>query len=219
MMKEDQSLIGITNMSTAPQKRWTLEEYLAWEDQQETRHEFCDGQIIAMAGSTYSHGRICGNLHYIIAAQSDQTGCEALGPDQRVRCPRGMNAYPDIVVVCENPVFADNKELTLLNPKMIFEVLSPSTTDFDRGEKLLQYQSIQSLTRYLLVSQNRSLVEIYSKQPNNEWVFSFKESGSFELPGSRKNINIAFAELYKGVKFSKLELFRSDDPDQESHSP
>ena len=122
-------------MSTAPQPRLTFEEYVAWEEHQVVKHEYFDGQVYAMSGATYDHDIITDNLKFLIRNQRDQTGCQSHGPDLKVRCPSGLGTYPDIVVVCEKPEFDNGKKLVLLNPRMIFEVLSPSTMAYDRGKK------------------------------------------------------------------------------------
>jgi len=195
-------------MSTAPQKRFTFEEYLAWEEQQLDKHEFFNGEVYDMAGATFDHGKIALNLHRIIGSQSDQTGCQSNGPDLKVQCPTGLCTYPDVVVLCGKPEFGEGKKLVLLNPKMIFEVLSPSTMAYDRGKKSKHFRTIKSLTHYVLVSQNQPWVEIYSREAGRGWHYSEYESGSFELPATSSPIKFELAEIYKGIDFPLLEVFR-----------
>lgn len=201
-------------MSTAPQKRFTFEEYLVWEERQLEKHEFFQGEVFAMAGTTFDHGRIIANLHRIIGNQIDKTGCQSNGPELKVQCPTGLCTYPDIVVVCGKPEFAEDKKLVLLTPKVIFEVLSPSTMSYDRGDKFLNYQSISSLQHYCLVSQNRSLIEVFSRQDRNDWKYTPYQQGEFELPGSRAALVLALAEIYQGIDFPDVKLLRdADEPE------
>jgi len=198
-------------MSTAPQPRMTFEEYVAWEEHQVEKHEYFDGQVYAMSGATYDHDIISNNLKFILRNQRDRIGCREHGPELKVRCPSGLGTYPDVVVICDQPQFADGKKLILLNPQMIFEVLSLSTMGFDRGEKFVHYQSIPSLKYFVLVSSSRSLVEIYRRQSETDWVYSRAEEGCVELCTKNEPIMIELAELYVDIEFPTLELFRGDD--------
>lgn len=102
----------------------------------------------------------------------------------------------------------------LLTPKVIFEVLSPSTMSYDRGDKFLNYQSISSLQHYCLVSQNRSLIEVFSRQDRNDWKYTPYQQGEFELPGSRAALVLALAEIYQGIDFPDVKLLRdADEPE------
>ncbi len=197
-------------MSIAPQPRMTFEEYVAWEEHQVEKHEFFAGQVYAMAGVTYEHDVIANNLKNIMLNQKDRTGCRAHGPDLKVRCPSGLGTYPDVVVVCEKPQFAETKKLTLLNPQIIFEVLSPSTMSFDRGEKFEQYQSIPSLKYYVLISTTKSLVEIFRRQSETDWNYSKAREGFVELNSKNEPIKIELAELYADIKFPAIKLFRDE---------
>lgn len=198
-------------MSTALQPRMTFEEYVAWEEHQVKKHEYFDGQVYAMAGATYDHDVISDNLKFIIRNQKEQTGCRAHGPDLKVRCPSGLGTYPDVVVVCDQPQFADGKKLVLLNPQMIFEVLSPSTMAFDRGEKFEHYQSIPSLKYYVLVSSARSVVQVYRRQSETDWNYSKTIEGVVELNAKNAPLKIGLAELYADIEFPKLGLYRGED--------
>jgi Uma2 family endonuclease len=199
-------------MSTVPQIRFTFEEYLAWEEQQLDKHEYFQGEVFSMAGTTFDHIKIIANLHRFIGNQSSLTGCNSVGPDLKVICPTGLCTYPDVVVYFENPVFAESKKLVIENPKIIFEVLSPSTMSYDRGDKFLNYQSIPSLRHYCLVSQNRSLVEVFSRQERDDWKYTPYQEGRFELSGSsRAALSLELAEIYQGIEFPDLKLLRDTD--------
>jgi Uma2 family endonuclease len=157
----------------------TAEEYLALERRSDERHEYLDGNVYAMAGETLEHGIICINLTRIISNQVLGKPCQVLSKDMRVRSgpspePRritkGLYSYPDLVVVCGEPEFQDDHRDILLNPRVIIEVLSPTTEAYDRGQKFLRYRTwLGSLIEYLLVSQNQPLIEQFTRRGDSEW--------------------------------------------------
>ena len=139
-------------MALAPTRqpyRFTVEEYLAFERASEERHEYLDGVIYAMAGESPDHGRICTNLVATLVPQLRGSDCEVFSKDTKVCCGpyrahtrEGLYAYPDLVVVCGAMQFHSQAEDVLVNPKVIVEVLSPSTEAFDRGEKFHRYSAL-----------------------------------------------------------------------------
>jgi len=155
-------------MATDPHQRLTIQEYLAFERQSETRNEYLDGEIFAMTGASRSHNLIAGNIFREIGNQLRRRPCEVYSEAMRVRTPSGLLTYPDVVVVCGERRFDDTHFDTLLNPTLLVEVLSPSTEAYDRRTKALQYRSIPSLAEYVLVAQDQILIEQYSRQ-GNEW--------------------------------------------------
>jgi Uma2 family endonuclease len=158
---------------------YTVEEYLALERDSLDRHEYLDGEIYAMAGESLSHGRICTNLTTLFGLQLRGKPCEALSKDMKVRsgsdlqfhyATKGLFAYPDLPVVCGEPQFHDRRRDILLNPTAIIEVLSDSTEAYDRGEKFWRYRTdLPSLTDYLLVAQDKPLVEHYRRLSGDRW--------------------------------------------------
>jgi Uma2 family endonuclease len=168
--------------STRQPYRFTVEEYLAFERASEERHEYLDGVIYAMAGSASTqamagesedHGTICMNLSISLGLQLRGTPCRAFSKDTKVRCGpyhsytrEGLYAYPDLVVVCGPSQYHDQARDVLLNPTVIVEVLSPSTEAFDRGDKLYRYRRwLPTLTDYVLVAQDRPLIDHYQRIP------------------------------------------------------
>jgi Uma2 family endonuclease len=157
----------------------TDDEYLALERKSEERHEYLDGTVYAMAGESLEHGTICMNLSRIISSQLLGKPCQAFSKDIKVRSgPRpesrrstkGLYSYPDLVVVCGEPEFHDEHRDVLLNPRVIIEVLSPTTEAYDRGQKFLRYRAwLPSLTEYLLVSQDQPLIERFIRHDGGEW--------------------------------------------------
>jgi len=162
-------------MSTMPSKRkLTQEEYLVIERASETRSEFYDGVMYAMSGASRWHGRIAVNLIAKLDAQLGESPCQVFNNDLRVDlAATGSYAYPDVVGVCGEPRFRDDADDTLLNPVLAIEVLSPSTESFDRGGKFARYRRISSLKEYVLVSQDRMMVERFRRHGDSgEWILT-----------------------------------------------
>jgi Uma2 family endonuclease len=150
------------------EKFLTEEEYLLLEEKSKIRHEFMDGEIFAMAGTTRKHNLASTNISTELNLQLRETDCEVYANDFRVRVRGGHNVYPDVAVACGDIQIIDNDK-TLLNPIVVFEVLSKSTEKRDRGAKAEDYFRLKSLTDYVLVSQYYVRVEHFSRQKNNEW--------------------------------------------------
>lgn len=145
--------------------------YLELERASEIRHEFLDGLVYAMAGETPDHSTICFNLNGILHSQLGDKPCRGFSPNMKVRAGiGGLYAYPDLMIVCGEPEFHDQRGDVLLNPTVIFEVLSPSTEKYDRGEKFRRYQTqIESLQDYVLVSQDQMRIEHHHREANGTW--------------------------------------------------
>ncbi|HEY0349211.1 MAG TPA: Uma2 family endonuclease [Pyrinomonadaceae bacterium] len=149
----------------------TAEQYLELERTSEIRHEFLDGLVYAMAGESPDHSTICFNLASAIGAQIRDKPCRGFSPNMKVRAGiGGLYAYPDLMIVCGEANFHDEHGDVLLNPAVIFEVLSPSTEKYDRGEKFRRYRTeIESLQDYVLVSQDQFRVEHHHREADGAW--------------------------------------------------
>lgn len=156
--------------SAAAQTHLTPEEYLAFERKATTKHEYLNGQIVAMSGASFAHNFLTMNVANQLYNQLIGGECQVAASDMRVKVTQiDSYFYPDVVVVCGDPRAEDNTFDTLLNPTLIVEVLSPSTEVYDRGEKFEHYQQIASLKDYLLISQDKVHVEHYCRQ-GSEWL-------------------------------------------------
>lgn len=178
----------------------TPEEYLAIERRSETRSEYLDGEMFAMTGGSRNHNLIVLNVGRELSLQLKTRQCEVYASDLRVRVPAtGLYTYPDIVAVCGEPRFEDEELETLLNPTLLAEVLSPTTEAYDRGKKFEHYQTIPSLSEYLLVSQDSFRVEQYLRQENNRWLFTAVSGleGRIALPSIQ--CELVLAEVYDKV--------------------
>ncbi|NUQ75413.1 MAG: Uma2 family endonuclease [Polyangiaceae bacterium] len=167
-------------MSAQPveKRTWTAQEYLVWERQQPTRHEFFQGEVFAMGGATREHNLLVVNITAELRNALRKKPCETYPSDMRVKVPAtGLYTYPDASVVCGKPEFEDGGMDTLLNPLVLVEVLSDSSERYDRGKKFEQYRSIPSLTDYVLVSQDHVLVEHFRRGEGGTWVLSEVRAG------------------------------------------
>ncbi len=151
----------------------TPEEYLAAERRSETKHEYFAGEMFAMVGASKRHNLITANIIRLLGNQLVDRPCNVYPSDMRVKVSAtGKYTYPDVVVACDEEKFDDEQNDTLLNPVVVFEVLSETAEAYDRGKKFEQYQNIESLTEYLLVAQEPFRVEQYVRQSNREWRYS-----------------------------------------------
>jgi Uma2 family endonuclease len=182
---------------------FTPEQYLSLERFSEIRHEYLDGFVYAMAGESPEHSTICFNLAGSLHAQLKDTPCRGFSPNMKVRANRsGLYAYPDLMIVCGEPIFHDERRDVITNPTVIFEVLSPSTEAYDRGEKFLRYRSeIETLQDYVLVAQDHPRIEHFSRQRDGTWQ-SFEVNGLtavLTLPSI--DCRIALGDVYSRIAF------------------
>lgn len=197
-------------MSAQPLARLTIAEYLAHERRADQRHEFFDGEIFAMAGASLAHNEIVGNLIAALRPRLAEHGCGVYASDLRVRIEATeLFTYPDVVVVCGEPQITDEYGDTVLNPRVLVEVLSPSTESWDRGGKFAHYRTIPSLTDYLLVSQARVLIEHYVRQGGERWLLSTVRAleDVVELPF---DVRLTLADVYARVRGLQTRLPRPD---------
>jgi Uma2 family endonuclease len=153
-------------MSSLANRKYTVDEYFEIERTSDVRHEYHHGEIFAMAGASLTHIRIAKTVSRLVDDQTLAHGCEAFPSDARVRIDDLNYVYPDVVVVCGEPEIGYNE--TILNPSVVFEVLSDSTKGYDYSLKFRRYQKIASLTDYLLIAQNQVLV-IHHKRDDPSW--------------------------------------------------
>jgi Uma2 family endonuclease len=191
----------------------TAKEYLALEREAEERHEWLDGLIYAMAGESPDHSIINTNLIRELSAQLRGTPCAVYSPNMKTRAQlgvslglKGLFAYPDAMVVCGKPVFHDEYQDVIVNPKVIVEVLSPSTSRYDHEEKFERYRQNKSLTDYLLVSQKRPQIQHFSRKPRGRWeyVIETKLSGSIVITSIKCKLKLA--DVYDRIEFPPASL-------------
>lgn len=187
-------------MATAALNHYTPEEYLALERNAEFKSEYLDGRIVAMTGATMVHATITGNINAELRQRLRGGSCRAVASDMRVQTGAGRRyTYPDVVAVCGEPRFMDGTLDTLLNPALIVEVLSPSTEAYDRGEKFLHYRTIESLQEYVLVAQDRVLVERFVRA-GEFWTLSTLSDLDASLELTSVGCELPLREIYERVE-------------------
>lgn len=181
----------------------TPEEYLALERRAEHKNEYFDGEIFAMVGASRKHNLITTNITRELSQQLKNKPCEVYSSDMRVRIPNAnIYTYADLTVACGEPKFEDAQVDTLLNPALIVEVLSKSTASYDRREKFAFYRTIESLTDYLLVSQDSVHVEQYTRQPDSRWLLADFRSPEDTVQLDSVQCTLVLREIYGKVSFS-----------------
>lgn len=186
-------------MAQAARQRFTYEEYLQLEDVAEVKHEFLEGQVWAMAGGSPEHPAICGKVTTLLSIQLRDRKCRVYSSDLRVRVlATGLGTYPDVTVVCgrveRDP--EDRSGHTVVNPSVVVEVLSPSTQEYDRGEKLEHYGRIPSLEAVVLVASERREIQVVARSSDGTWsrrVFGEGQTARVDCIGC----DLPVAEVYR----------------------
>ncbi len=187
--------------SLSAQTLFTAEEYLDLERKATFKSEYLSGQIYAMSGASLTHTRITLDLATELNIQLKEHECEVVTNDMRVKTtPIISYFYPDIVVFCGEPEFEDISFDTLLNPVIIIEVLSPSTEEYDRGEKFDYYKQISSLKEYILVSQDKVSVEHYRLQ-DTQWTKDVFHTRKDMLTLPSIKCQLTLEDIYTRVTF------------------
>ncbi|WP_017303174.1 Uma2 family endonuclease [Spirulina subsalsa] len=181
-----------------PQKM-TPEEYLEWEDKQELRHEYIDGEILAMTGGSIPHTKIYLNFYRALYPHLRQRGCEAYVSDVKVKASeKSRYFYPDLVITCDAEDLRSQQFVK--NPTVIVEVLSPGTSAYDRGDKFKYYRQMASLQEYVLVDSESISVEVYKRGEGKMWgYYAYGEGEAIALHSI--GFECAIELLYEGVTF------------------
>jgi Uma2 family endonuclease len=193
-------------MSTVAKTPLSSGEYLARERASAIRSEFYRGEMFAMSGASWEHTLIKDNLAREAGNRLKEGPCRVVTSDLRVKVDAsGLYTYPDIIIVCDPPQFEDQVMDTLLNPRVIVEVLSDSTEKYDRGFKFANYRQLPSLQEYVLVAQDRPLVERYVRQDDATWVLTVFSDLAQPFAFASVGVQIPLADVYRGVRFPEKE--------------
>lgn len=192
--------------SAATFARSTAAEYLAMERAAPTKHERWEGEVFAMAGASLVHNLMVGNLTRILGNLLLEGPCLVLPSDMKVHVPATDGyVYPDVSVVCGEPVLVGSEGDIVANPRVVVEVLSDSTERFDRGDKFAGYRTLPSLMDYLLVAQSRVRVEHYERQADGRWLLRELGAGErMQLRGLEGVIEVD--EIYRKVPLPAGEV-------------
>lgn len=181
---------------------WTESAYLAYEDASEFRHEFANGEIVAMTGASLKHNMICVNTSTALNIQLANKDCGVVSNDMRLQIVSKRHyRYPDVMVFCGEPEFFDERVDTITNPTVIIEVLSESTEIIDRNQKLDEYLQIEPLQEYILISQKEAKIERYLRRESGDWLYTKVTDldGQLKLPSI--DCQLMLTDVYNKVTF------------------
>lgn len=175
---------------------YTYAEYLALEEESPVRHEFLDGEIYAMAGGSPDHAALAAAFIRLLGGRLPP-GCRAFTSDLRVRVQQtGLSTYPDAAVICGRTQRATDDPLAVVNPLLLVEITSPSTEDYDRGEKLRHYKSLPSVREVLIASHREPRVTLHRRGERDEWTAVTAGKGEV-LELASVAVHVAIDDLYR----------------------
>ena len=188
--------MGLAKLKT----KISVEDYLAGETISPVKYEYVYGEVYAMAGTSDNHNRIAGNLYAALLNHLRNSPCEPFSGDIKVRVSPDVYYYPDVLVSCE-----ENPENSYFRnePILIVEVISPSTQEIDRREKLLFYQQMPSVSEYVVVEQQKKLVEVHRRQPDGRWITYYFNQTDETVEFQSVEMTLPLDEIYRRVKFEK----------------
>jgi Uma2 family endonuclease len=174
----------------------SLQDYLAWEEQQPERHEFYRGEVFAIVGAKRVHGRVVNNLGAELRQALKGTPCQVFHEGMKLQVADDAVLYPDLFVTCDPADLAT--EQIFRAPVLVVEVLSPSTQGHDRSRKFALYRRLASLREYLLVDPDTRRVEAFRRTADDKWVLhDMSEADTLEV--ACLSIRVAMAEVFAGI--------------------
>lgn len=186
------------------------EEYLEFEHHSDIKHEYIDGEVYAMAGTTKAHNTISLNLAILFREKLKNSNCQTFMADIKVNISNQKRFfYPDIVVTCD-----DNDDVNAYDikfPKVIVEILSESTEKFDRGKKFQYYRTIPSLREYILISSQEYLIECFRRTKNNLWTLQTYEGLDAIIRIESLAIDVLLSEIYATLTFDSVSELQPDN--------
>jgi len=175
-------------------------EYLSFERNAPGKHEYYKGEIFAMSGASFKHNVIEKNLRGELYNFLKGRKCTEFGSNLRIHVPPNtLYTYPDIIIMCDEPVFIDNEFDTIINPAVIIEILSPSTANYDRGAKFELYREIESLHEYILIDSSSVHVVNYTRNNDSTWTLSETKNSEDNLTIHTIGFTILLSEIYAGA--------------------
>ena len=185
---------------TGGDRHFTPKDYLDLEEDSGLRHEFYQGTIFAMAGASQVHNRIAFNLTLSLGIKMEGKSCDIFGSDQRVHIPsNSLYTYPDLIIVCDPPVMSGEENMSMTNPSVIVEVLSPTTKDYDRVTKFRLYRDIPSFQEYILIDSRSVLAEHHYKNSDGQWICQTPGQFTDSLAIKTVDVSVLLSDIYKGT--------------------
>lgn len=189
-------------MQKPSKKYYTPEEYLIREEAAAYKSNYHHGEIFDFSGASFNHSQIISNIHFALRQKRMNFNCRVAMNDLRVWIEAQQSfVYPDIVLICDKPQFLENRDDTILNPKLIIEVLSDSTKDYDRGEKFVAYRAIPSFREYILVDQYKRHVEQFHLGHEGKWILTEYDDPAAMVKCESIPFRISMNEIYEQIEF------------------
>ncbi len=186
-------------MATEPLPRFTLEQYLALERQEEGKSEYHNGEIFSMSGGTELHARLSFRIAHLLELYLKGM-CRVYGSDLKIYLEKqDLCVYPDAMAICGEPEFLDQRNDVIKNPSLIVEVLSPSTASYDKARKSIYYRDLPSLQHCLLIEQDQVYVEHSARHENGTWLLNSHTSLDRTITLSGLSVSIPVSEIYTGI--------------------
>lgn len=182
-------------------RHYSIEEYLELENAATEKHEYYQGEIFAMSGAKTQHNIVTSNLYIDIGNKLEGKPCRPFGSDMRIHIEKNtLFTYPDLSIICGEPVSLNDDDMNILNPTVIFEVASPATRNYDRESKFKLYRDIPTLREYILVDPAVISIECYFI--NNEGIWALKDYNNIEDSLELKSIQVflPLKRIYKGTR-------------------
>jgi Uma2 family endonuclease len=179
-----------------PAQKLSLQAYLDWENQQPDRHEFYRGEVFAMVGARRAHGRVVSNLVRHLGNQLVGSPCQVFSEGMKVQIADEAVLYPDLFVTCDRADLAT--EMIFRSPRLVVEVLSPSTQAYDRSQKFALYRRISSLQEYLLVDPETRRIEAFRRGPGDLWVLHDMSQDEAVIAASF-DCRVPVVEVFAGI--------------------
>ncbi len=192
-------------MAIQIEPRMTVADYVEWEERQELKHDFIDGEVIEMTGGTRHHSEIMANITVAIGRQLDDSPCRLQTSELRIKVSQSRYVYPDLSAVCGKAHMEDERELTLLNPVFVVEVTSPSSVVYDRLDKFEFYFDVPSIEAYLIVDQDRIRADLCTRTDEG-WLVRVFNKLEDVLPLDALGCDLPLADVYRGIEFSDLNV-------------
>jgi Uma2 family endonuclease len=195
------------------EKEYSLAEYLAREEKSVHKHEFYNGKIVRMAGAKYYHNLVAANLvrDLGMSVKGATRPLRVLNSDQKIYIPaNNFGVYPDALVVCEPPIFWENREDLITNPLLIVEVLSRSTAEFDRTGKFFLYQELASFQEYVLIDPREAIVESWFKVSATSWDKTKRTDLQQSIELRSIGVTLPLSDIYDGVVFPPKKLKKNN---------
>ncbi|CCH96487.1 MAG: Uma2 family endonuclease [Microcystis sp. M53603_WE2] len=182
---------------------YSFAEYLQLEETAAYKNEYQDGEIVPMTGGTTDHNKIALNFAaYLKFALKEQKYNIFIGDVKLWIAQYRQATYPDVMLIEGEPIYYETGKTTVTNPRLIVEVLSKSTQNYDQGDKFLYYRSLPELQEYILISQSRPYIMQYNKTEENKWLLTEYEGENASLSLTSVNFALSFQEIYEGVTFN-----------------